>query len=150
MLDALSAVVAFVYAALASFSPPPPVATAAIELNRAEEQRYYSQEEFFEVIRTTAWEADLHTGLWLMSACETTGSVASDTIDAWAVGDRDNPVTGPSVGALQINIDVHTDLNAQYDLYDLRQNLIAAHTIYVSAGYSFWPWVTCSRLAGLR
>ena len=117
---------------------------------KAESVHHFTRDQFLRALSSTPWEERFWPGLWSLSACETTGTIHAETINARAVGDRNLAHTGPSVGALQVNVAVHTELNERYDLMNLAQNLTAAHSIWVSAGESFWPWETCSRLAGLR
>lgn len=125
-------------------APEPPAPEVAAEATpepqptplSVQPQRYYTFEQFMEVVAETPFPVSEWSTLWEMSSgCEATGTADDGTprIDAQAVGDH-----GLAHGAFQIRIDAHPALARTFDLFDLRESLVAAFIIWERDGYRPW------------
>lgn len=96
--------------------------------------------EFYEIIANTPWPVSRWGQVWEISSCESSNSGHGD-VNPEAIGDLSLvPRTGPSLGAMQINIRAHPELHRTFDLLDITDNLIAGYVVWLKAGGSFTPW----------
>lgn len=142
----LSVAVEEAYADSATFTATPEPAQQPQE--RAQ-QRFFTVDEFYLVLARTPWSVSEWATLWEMFAgCEATASGEDykrlffddvPRLDAQAEGDR-----RLARGGAQIRVDAWPHLVRTFDLFDLRENLIAAYIVWIEVGREYSPTWSCA------